>query len=237
QAIRALAEVAHDKIAVMGVSTGGLTARLALRDKNLPVRTLLTFDTPHRGAHLNLQLQALVRRYGGPAMVRPLESPIACLILREYATQTRWKKHGLADWPESVTSRPWAPLTLPEWPRWCRTVALSNGTRRGKNASQKLLTLWQPFRQDHVWARSHDQQPGSLLSGLAGFSTALPLGLAGAKIVDLPTFIPTDSALDAAPGEPTPTDAYYCLPDSAPSLLHDQLSEDAAHFLLRQLLL
>ena len=237
QATRALAEAVRDKVALVGISTGGLTARVALADRALPVRMLLTYDTPHRGANLNPQLQALIRRYAGPAMVKPLESPIARLILREYATETHWHKRGLADWPEKIVCPPWVPLNLPEWPRWCRTVTLSNGARSGKNPSQTLLTLWQPFRQDHVRAHSHDQQPGSLLSGLAGFSTALPLGLAGAKIVDLPTFIPTDSALDAAPGEQPPTDAYYCLPDSAPSLLHDQLSEDAAHFLLRQLLL
>ena len=237
QAILALAEAVRDKVSLVGISTGGLTARVALAEKTLPVRTLLTYDTPHRGANLNPQLQALLRRYAGPEMLKPLESPITHLILREYASEIRWRKRGLADWPEQVICHPWSALNLPEWPRWCRTGALSNGARKAENSAQTLLTLWQPFRQDHVRASSHDQQPGSLLSGLAGFSTALPLGLAGAKIVDLPTFIPTDSALDATPGEPPPTDTFYCLPDSALSLLHDQLSEDAAHFLLRQLLL
>ncbi len=236
QAILALAEVIDDKVAVVGISTGGLTARLALADRSLPVRTLVTFDTPHRGANLNPQLQALIRRYARPAMIQPLDSPIARLILREYATKTRWKKRGLADWPEQTTSRAWTPLHLPEWPQTCRTVALSNGPRQAENQAQTLLRLWQPGRMDFVRARPQDRQPGSLLSGLAGFSTALPLGIAGADIRDLPTFIPTESALDAALGESPPVDAFYCQPEGAPPLLHDQLSESVAQFLVRQLL-
>lgn len=236
QAILALAEAVRDNIAVVGISTGGLTARVALADKSLPVRTLLTFDTPHRGANLNPQLQALIRRYASPAMIKPLDSPITRTILRDYATEIRWRKHGLADWPEQVVSRPWTALRLPEWPRTCRTVAMSNGPRRGKTPAQVLLRLWQPGRMDFVRACPADCQPGSLLSGLAGFSTALPLGLAGANIQDLPTFIPTESALDSGPDEAPPTDAFYCQPEGASPLLHDQLTESAARFLIKQLL-
>lgn len=236
EAIRALATHARQPISVVGVSTGGLIGRVALADRSLPVRSFLTFDTPHRGANLNPELQALIRRYGGPAMLRPLESPIAQRILRDYASQIRWGKRGLAAWPEEIVTRPWRPLALPPWPDGCRTAALSNGARQGSHTAGALLRLWQPFRSDFVQARPADLQPGSLLSGLAGFATSLPLGIAGAMIQSLPTFIPTESALDAAPGETPPVDAYFCLPDHTPPLLHDQLSEPAAHFLLHQLL-
>ena len=236
QAIRTLAADMRERVAVVGISTGGLTARIALTDRSLPVRTLITYDTPHRGANLNPQLQALIRRYAGPSMQHPLDSPITQAILRDYATKVHWKKRGLADWPEQVITRPWTPPSLLDWPRWCRTVALSNGPRRGINHSQTLLRLWQPFRQERVLARPEDQQPGSLLSGLAGFSTALPLGIAGAEIRELPTFIPTESALDAPADTPPPVDAFFCVPDGAAPLLHDQLSEAAAHFLFYQIL-
>lgn len=235
-AIRALAAETRGPVHLVGASTGGLIARVALADSTLPVRTLLTFDTPHRGANLSPDLQALIRRYGGPAMIAPLESPLARLILRDYATRIHWGKRGLAAWPQRIETRPFPSLGLPPWPRWCRTVAVSNGSRTESNHAQHLLRLWQPLRQDLVLARPEDRAPGSLLSGLAGFATALPLGIAGAEIRDLPTFIPTESALDAAPGEAPPVDAFHCQPPGAPALLHDQLTEETARFLLSQIL-
>lgn len=55
-----------------------------------------------------------------------------------------------------------------------------------------------------------DCVPGSLLpqSMSKGFRVKMPLGLAGAYLRNVPTFVPTESALDATASETPPFDAW-----------------------------
>ncbi len=68
------------------------------------------------------------------------------------------------------------------------------------------------------------------------FKTVYPLGLAGATLRSDPTFIPTESALDAGPDETPPFDAWYARPDNAPAIPHDSVGQEEAAFVVRSLL-
>jgi hypothetical protein len=68
------------------------------------------------------------------------------------------------------------------------------------------------------------------------FLVRYPLGLAGAYLRSAPTFLPSESALDAAPDETPPFAAWYARPDDLPPLAHDDIDPGAARFVVRELL-
>ena len=62
------------------------------------------------------------------------------------------------------------------------------------------------------------------------------LGLAGSYVGREPTFVPTESALDAGPGERPPFDEWYARPSGAPALRHDEPDAAAVRFMCRVLI-
>ena len=125
------------------------------------------------------------------------------------------------------------------YPKRCRVIGISSGSRTGNSAGGTLLKLWVPF--DLGWtlpASPADYAPGSVLPPyyVGRFTTLYPLGMAGATLRLAPTFIPTESALDAGPGQTPPFDAWYARPDNAPPIPHDSVAPDEARFVVGALL-
>ena len=224
-AIRAASRAAGGrKVAVAGLSAGGIVARWALsaaesQGAPLPVHTLLLLDSPNRGANVPPKLQALAAAYAGPVYRSALQSDAAKALLAEYALDADWRYAGQRPLgyrlPERVRTtsayrdRFFAQLrTLGRngYPARCRVVGVANSSRTARNDVRRLLRVWLPL--NHFWtlaAEDADRRPGSLLSKAAlHYAFRLPLGVAGATLPELPTFLPAASALDAEPGETPP---------------------------------
>lgn len=232
---------------------GGLVARWAqVQAENacapLPVHTLLTFDTPHRGAHISPKLQAVAFRYGTARDRQALGSAAARTLLTQVVTdiktQVRWRSVGLPlvsrAFPATVTPESAAHKSFFErlrnlndrngYPKNCRLVAVANSPRRRAaptTSPAPIFRVWLPGSRSWTHhAEEADACPGSLRPGLAvrGFRQYYPFGIAGAKFRDVPTFLSCESALDAAPDDAPPFDAWFALPDNAALLGHDDIS-------------
>jgi hypothetical protein len=237
---------------------GGIVARWALveaeeRGEPLPVHTLLLLDTPNRGANLNPALQAMTLRHGTRKDKAALASAAARALLAQRPGNVVWSRRGLPGLDRTVPVR-WTGDTREHraffdrlhgrndrngYPKRCRIIAVANSSRTGGAGSDNLFRLWLPW--SFGWtakATEQDRAPGSLLPPyyVARFVVRRPLGLAGAYLRFAPTFVPNESALDAAPDESPPFDAWYARPDGLPPLPHDEVDPGAAAFVVRELL-
>lgn len=261
RAIRSAAAASGHEVAVAGLCAGGIASRWALVDAEqrgapLPVHTFLSLDSPNRGVHISPALLALTARYGQPQHRKAMSSPAARAILDAVPRDVAWKRVGLRGVERAVPAG-WALDRADHqafydrlrrlnarggYPARCRTVAVASGSRAPREQTGRppaLLHLWLPFGQDWTMRpEPEDRAPGSLLPPFyaAMFSVREPLGVAGSYLRSLPTFLPTASALDAAPGEQPPFDAWYARPDDLPPIPHDQLDPGSVAFAVRELL-
>ena len=262
RAVRAAAQTAGGKpVAVAGLSAGGIVARWSLvaaeeTGTPLPVHTLVFLDTPHRGARINPALQAMTLRYGKKADRDALGSDAARVLLTECVTdsdhQVRWRRIGppLAQRDVPVECTPdtaihetfYARLRRLNdhngYPKNCRLVAVANSSRNNNRPVSNLMRLWLPWGS--AWdlrADQSDLSAGSLIPSyyVEQFHVAYPLGLAGAYLPTVPTFLPSASALDATPQETPPFDAWYARPDGLTPLAHDQVDPAVATFVVREI--
>ncbi len=255
RAIRAAAAASGHSVAVAGFSAGGIVARWALvaaeeQSDALPVHTLILVDTPNRGARLNPGLQALTGRYGAKTDREAIACPAARALLTCVPVEVKWKRIGLpgaqrqvpVSWKTDSTEHDALYARLQRlndrrgYPKQCRLVGIAQGSRANREDEGDLYHMWLPFGFDWTCkSEAEDQAPGSLLPRLLASRLKLrfPLGVAGAYLRSAPTFIATESALDAAPGETPPFDEWYVRPDNLPLIAHDQPSPDVAAFALR----
>jgi len=257
RAVRAAAAASGRPVAVAGVSAGGVVARWALAEAEqagepLPAHTFLSLDSPHRGARLNPLLVAMCLRYGNPAQRAAMDNPAARSLLSEWPEQVRWQRQGSGPLGREVPVASDAVNPVSEqffrrlralngngYPKQCRLLAVSNGRRQGATGAGDLLHLWLPLGREWTMpATERDHVPGSLLPTFVsdGFRMRLPLGLAGSYLRSTPTFIPTESALDAGPDERPPFDQWYARPDDLPPVPHNAVPPDAAVWVIRRLL-
>lgn len=263
RAVRAAAAAAGAPVAVVGLSAGGLSARWALAAAEesgapLPVHTLVCFDTPHRGANLSPELQAIVSRYGKRRDREAIESPAARALLTACPGAVRWRRVGLPGMRRRVPVRCEADRSGSEaffsrlkqlngggYPRQCRVVSVAQGSRRDARGAAcsdppecGLFRLWLPLGCGWTApAAPADVAQGSRLpkAFAARLQMRLPLGVAGSGLRTTPTFVSTESALDAAPGETPPVHAWYARPDGLPPIDHDALDPGVAEFMVRVL--
>ena len=260
-AVRAASEVCGGRtVALAGLSAGGIVARWALclaesRGAPLPVHALLTLDSPHRGARIHPKLQALAAAYGGPVYRKAILCDAARALMAEAIADpnrdSSWRYVGQRPvgykLPESVrtTTRfheeSYARLrTLGKngYPTTCRTIGVANSNRRVGHDAQKILRVWLPL--NHFWTLSTDaadRAPGSLLPKAARtYAFRLPLGIGGATLPELPTFLPAASALDADFDEMPPFDAFYERPLTDKPVPHDEIAPDVVRFVVNELL-
>ena len=261
RAIRAGAQLSGHEVAVAGLSSGGIVGRWALveaenQGQRLPVHTLLCLDTPNRGANISPGLQAMVLRYGKKSDIDALTSPAARILLSEIITapktQVQWKAVGppLAQrsvpltWTTNNTAHTDFYARLRQlndrggYPKQCRIVGIANSARQSPGGEGDLLRLWLPWF--HGWtqhAATADHAPGSLLPQefVNQFTQSYPLGIAGAYLKSAPTFLPCASALDAAPGEVPPFDAWFARREGLPALAHNVIDPEAGLFVLSEL--
>jgi hypothetical protein len=263
RAIQAAAKASGHKVAVAGLSAGGVAARWALVTAEnagtpLPVHTLLCLDAPNRGANFNPSLQAMTLRYGKRADRDALSSDAARTMLTctitDIKQQVHWRTLGLPLASRQVPSECHPDTAIHAafyerlhhlndhngYPMSCRLVAVANSSRRGGSCggSSDLLHLWLPWT--YCWtlkADSADQAPGSLLPPLYVDQFRVDMGgIAGAYLRGAPTFLPAESALDAGADEVPPFDAWYARPDGLPALAHDHVDLGAGMFVVRELL-
>ncbi len=260
EVVRAVARDAGRPVAIVGFSAGGMTARWALAQAEaagapLPVATCIYVDTPHRGAWLNAALMALSGRYGGPGDRAALGSPAARELLRVRPENLEWRRIGVpvipdvrrrvpARWRESSAEHQAFLARLRAlgpnrgYPSRTRNVAVALGSRRSVSEPSDLLHLWLPFGSGWTLrADPRDLEPGSLLPDLLArrLQKRVALGIAGIHLRRRPTFIPTESALDAGPDERPPFDSFYARPDGAPAIAHDHPDSGAGLLILREL--
>jgi hypothetical protein len=261
RAVRAASDATGGKkVAVVGLSGGGIVARWALVSAEtagapLPVETLVLFDTPNRGARLHPALQALVLRYGERQDREAISCGSAYALIGQIPSEVNWRVIGVPFpnarrrvpahcTPDSSKStaffeRLWALNDHRGYPKQCRVVAVAQGSRVSKRKTGDLYRMWLPGGQDWTLKMGEaDCAPGSLLPLLMSsrFRIKMPLGIAGAYLRSIPTFMPTESALDSGPGEPPPFDAWYARPDNAPPIAHDGVDPGAVDFITGVLL-
>lgn len=261
QAVHTASRASRDgSVAVVGLSAGGIVARWALvtaelAGKPLPVHTLLLFDCPNRGARLNPALQALAIRYGEKQDREALTSEAARALIQEVPTEVDWKRVGppipsarrrvptecrpTGSQCAAFFNRLWNLNDRRGYPRQCRVIAVAQGSRKTTSERGTLYRMWLPA--GHGWELQLDEAdraPGSLLPQLLAirFRIRMPLGIGGAYLRSLPTFIPTESALDSLPGETPPFDAWYARSDDAPAIAHDSIDPGAVAFVVNALL-
>ena len=258
EAIQTAARLSGHRVAVVGLSAGGIIARWALVQAEelgapLPVHTFLSMDCPNRGAWLNPQLQAIVLRYGTPADKAALASEAAQVLLKAQPADVRWKWIGLPLMGRAMPVETRADSSPHDafyerlhrlndhngYPKQCRLIGVASGCRQSVSADSSLFKLWVPFT--YGWtlrAYPEDHAPGSMLPPyyVGRFTTVYPLGMAGATLRTSPTFIPTASALDAGPTEAPPFDSWYALPDNTAAISHDSVNPDEAKFVVQALL-
>ena len=258
EAIEAAAQASGHSVAVVGLSAGGIIGRFALVEAEesghpLPVNTFMTLDTPNRGARMNPQLQAIVLRYGLPGDKASLSSDAARVLISSRPADVHWKWIGLPEMGREMPVSVREDTTEHEafydylrhlnnhngYPKRPRLIGVATGSRRGGAPAGPLMHLWLPYSIGWTLpAAPADHAPGSLLPPyyVSRFTTVYPLGLAGATLRSDPTFIPTESALDAGPDETPPFDAWYARPDNAPAISHDSVDANEAKFVVGQLL-
>ncbi len=256
RAVRAASRaIGGGEVVLAGLSAGGVVARWAATAERLPIHTLLLLDSPNRGARIAPKLQALALAYAGPNYRRAVSSPAARALLRESVEDAQedvqWRYVGVRPFgwrfPERVKSttrffdESFARLRARGrggYPDYCRLLAVANSSRLSGNASKKVLSAWLPLGARWVLeAEDADRAPGSLLPKAAlRYTFRLPLGVAGATLPELPVFIPAESALDAAPGERPPFDAWHERASYLPPVPHDEIAPDVAQFVVRELL-
>lgn len=258
EAVQAAAKASGHAVAVVGLSAGGIVGRWALVSAEqagapLPVNTFLSMDCPNRGARINPQLQALVLRYGTHDDKAALSCDAARVLLKCRPADVHWRWIGLPEMGRAM------PVSCREdtadhdafyaklrhlndrdgYPKTCRLIGVSSGCRRTNAAGGTLMKLWVPFNIGWTLpASSADYAPGSVLPPyyVGRFTTVYPLGMAGATLRLAPSFIPTDSALDAEPDETPPFDLWYARPDNSPPIPHDSVAPDEARFVVGVLL-
>jgi hypothetical protein len=248
------------QVDVVGLSGGGMAARWALTSaevegKPLPVRTLILFDCPNRGARLHPSLQALALRYGGKRAREALSSGSVKALVCERPAEVTWKSlgpplpGGRRRVPERCTAdgsacadflrRLQALNDRRGYPKGTRVVAVAQGSRTPNSAGGDLYHLWLPFGAHWTLPTAEaDCVAGSLLpeSMSEGFRIKMPLGLAGAYLRTIPTFVSTESALDSTAAETPPFDAWYVRPDGAAPISHSAVDPAAVGFVVGELL-
>lgn len=260
-AVRTASEVSGGRsVALAGLSAGGIVARWAMclaesRGAPLPVHTLLTLDSPHRGARIHPKLQALAAAYGGPVYRKAILCDAARTLMSETladpARDVSWRYVGQRPLgyklPESVRTTTrfhdesfarLRSLAKNGYPTTCKTVGVANSNRTVGHGARKILRVWLPL--NHFWTletEAADRAPGSLLPKAARtYAFHLPLGIGGATLPELPTFLPAASALDAGPGEKPPFDAFYERPPTEKPVPHDEIAPDVVRFVVGELL-
>jgi hypothetical protein len=257
RAVRAAANVTGRQVALAGISMGGIVGRWALVEaealnKPLPVHTFVALDAPNRGARVHPGILALIDAYGAPRDREALNSPAAQALLFAVPKNVRWKQVGLfklgrkvpVKWEEDSSGNRrfferLRKLNGTGYPQNTRCIAVGNGTRTTFNPADQLLRLWVPFGAEWtIPADPADRVPGSLLplSYAQRFAIRKPLGVAGAYMRSTPTFIPTTSALDAAPGEKPPFASYFTRPEYLKPLPHSTVDPLAAGFVVHEIL-
>ena len=257
RAIQVASRAAKDNlVAVVGLSAGGIVARWALVTAEqtgtpLPVHTLLLFDCPNRGARINPALQALVLRYGKRSDREAFSCDSARSLIQHVPSKVHWKRIGpllpaaRRRVPEICTpdaagssaffERLWALNDQRAYPQECRVVAVSQGSRRATRTPGDLYRIWLPIGHDwQLRMDTNDCVPGSLMPIMLAvrLRIRMPLGIAGAYMDSIPTFIPTESALDSGPDEKPPFDAWYAGDDDAPAIAHDTFDPGAVAFVI-----
>ena len=124
------------------------------------------------------------------------------------------------------------------YPKQCRVIGVANSARQSPGGTGDLLRMWLPGF--HGWTQhgvEADHEPGSLLPQLFvdQFDQNYPLGIAGAYLKSAPTFVSCASALDAAPGETPPFDAWFARREGLHALAHDVIAPEAGVFVLAEL--
>jgi hypothetical protein len=168
EAVRAAAQASGRRVAVAGLSAGGVAARWALvtaeeRGEPLPVHTLLLLDTPNRGANFPPALQAMTLRYGTPEDRAALQSPAARVLLRGFLRNglqdVRWRTVGLPLASRQVPVETAGDHTDHDaffarlralndnrgYPKQARVVAVANSSRRPARPGRGLLHVWLPW--------------------------------------------------------------------------------------------
>ncbi len=244
-----------------GITARWALAAAEERGETLPVHTLLLLDSPNRGARLNPGLQAMVCRYGGDGEREALTCPAARALLACVPGEVQWKRIGppgarrqvpVRCTPDSSGYAAFARRLQAlngnhGYPRGCRVVAVAQGSWQqapadgcssGTQERPELFRLWLPLGAGWVQKGDcADTAPGSLLPSKMAerFRVRFPLGIAGSYLRTVPTFVPTESALDAAAGEKPPFDTHYVRPDGLPPIAHDDVDPGALDFVVRTL--
>ncbi len=138
----------EDQLVVAGYSMGGLVARYALtymekHEKDHNTRLYISMDSPHKGAHVPVGLQALVRTFDSQAMqtmfpqlaesINQLDAPAAKQMLKyrlKYATQANGEIDISQDFLKFFNEL----SNLNEcngFPTKCRNIAFSLGSWNG----------------------------------------------------------------------------------------------------------
>ncbi len=260
RAVRAGARASGQPVVVAALSAGGIVARWALaaaeeRGEPLPVHTLVLLDSPNRGARFSPALQALTTQYGGEKAQTALQCPYARAVLTCVPGSVEWRRIGAPGVSRKVPVRCVSDSSYHDaffrrlrklnggggYPKACRVVAVAQGSREErmdlKRPTPDLFRLWLPFGGWVCRAEPEDTAPGALLPRrmVNGFRLRMPLGIAGGYLRTVPTFISTESALDAGPGEKPPFDEWYARPDGQPRIGHDEMDPAAVAFVIRVL--
>ncbi len=195
----------------------------------------------------------MILRYGRPGDKLALSSEAARVLLDSHPADVHWKWIGLPEMgremPVSVRPDTGEHDAFYDrlrhlndrngYPKRPKLIGVSTGSRHGGAPQGPLMHLWVPYGIGWTLSASgEDHAPGSLLPPyyVDRFTTVYPLGMAGASLRSDPTFIPTESALDAGPNETPPFDAWYARPDNAPAIPHNSVDAGEATFVVQQLL-
>lgn len=232
----------------------------------LPVHTLMLLDTPNRGANVNPALQAISLRYGTPEDRAAVSSLASRTLLRQPIwdiSQADWERVGLAlplisrmvptavhpdtETFEQFYARLHALNDRNGYPKSCRVIGVANSARlrsadeqlRVDLLRQGLMYMWLPGNQ--FWTlptAPADVEAGSLMPDefLERFKQSKFNHSGGTYLYGAPTFLPTESALDAGLDETPPFDAWFALPSGSRLYAHDEVAPEVAAFVVRSLL-
>jgi hypothetical protein len=157
-AVRKISTLTGKQVDLMGVSMGGLISRYAAgeaedRNKPLPLRHLITMDSPHLGAHISNKLQKFIKRLGKREDRYSLDNQAAKEML----------SHNEFDYTN--TRQSFEGRYYPVMPRLTRNIAVSFSSPQGNpglgklwyKVSHPLVTL------KRIYLVKEDVRPGSLL--------------------------------------------------------------------------